>query len=64
MGIYIKNEKMPKGCASCFYAVHCEVCIYKVAINAEGMVFYIGEKPDDCPLVEVNEEVFFKKIND
>ena len=64
MGIYIKNEKMPTSCANCFYAIHCEVCIYKVAINAEEIVFYIGKKPDDCPLIEIDEEVFSKKIND
>ena len=61
MGVYIKGIEMPKSCASCFYAVHCEVCIYKVAINAEGIVFYLGKKPDDCPLIEVDEEIFPKK---
>ena len=29
-----------------------------------AIVFYIGKKPDDCPLIEIDEEVFSKKIND
>ena len=61
MGVYIKDEKMPKSCTDCFYAKRCNVCVYKVVLNLEETIFYIGKRPDECPLEEVDEENFPKK---
>ena len=51
MGVYIKGIEMPKGCSDCFYAIRCDACIYKVALELKDTIFYLGKKPDDCPLV-------------
>lgn len=56
MGVYIKDREVPKNCSSCFYAIHCDKCIFKTGIKAEGMIHYIGKKPKDCPISEVKED--------
>lgn len=57
MGIYIENEKMPKNCTSCFYAIHCSECVFKdINLKGENVIYYLGLKPKDCPLVEIENE--------
>ena len=57
MGVYIKNQEMPTSCSNCFYAIHCEACIFKniVTIN-DDVIYYVGKKPDDCPLEEIKKK--------
>ena len=61
MGVYIKGIEMPKGCSDCFYAIRCDACIYKAVLELKDTIYYLGKKPDDCPLVEIDEDVFPKK---
>ena len=56
MGVYIKDKEMPSNCSSCFYAVHCKACIYKATIEIKDTIFYIGKRPENCPLVEIDLE--------
>ena len=57
MGVYIKNQEMPISCSNCFYAVHCEKCIFKnIIAKNNDIIYYVGKKPDDCPLVEIKNE--------
>lgn len=54
MGVYIKNQEMPTSCTNCFYAVHCEACVFKdVALKGEEVIYYIGKKPENCPIKEI-----------
>lgn len=56
MGIYIKNEKAPKSCSSCFYAIHCDECIFKeIVLRSDEIIYRVGKKPDDCPITEVED---------
>lgn len=55
MGVYIKNEKAPKSCSSCFYAVHCNECIFKTTIKDNATILYSGKKPENCPITEVED---------
>lgn len=56
MGIYIKNQEMPTSCTNCFYAVHCEKCVFKnILMKGEEVIYHIGTKPKDCPLVEIED---------
>lgn len=61
MGVYIKNVEMPKSCSDCFYAIRCDACVYKAALDLKNTIFYMGKKPDECPLIEIDEEIFPKK---
>lgn len=57
MGVYIKNQEMPTSCTNCFYAVHCEACAFKsIILKSDEIIFYIGKKPDECPLVEASQK--------
>ena len=57
MGVYIKNQEMPTSCTNCFYAIHCEKCVFKdIVLKNDEIIFHIGKKPDDCPLVEIKNE--------
>lgn len=57
MGVYIKNQEMPTSCSNCFYAVHCEVCIFKdIVLKNDEIIFHIGSKPKNCPLIEIKNE--------
>lgn len=54
MGVYIKNQEMPKSCSDCFYAIRCEKCIFKnIIAKNDDIIYYVGKKPDDCPLEEI-----------
>ena len=55
MGVYIKNEKVPKSCSSCFYAVHCNECIFKTTIKDNATILYSGKKPENCPITEIED---------
>lgn len=62
MGVYIKNQEMPTSCTNCFYAIRCEACAFKsIILKSDEIIFHIGKKPDECPLIEVDEENFPKK---
>ena len=57
MGVYIKNQEMPTSCSDCFYAIRCEKCIFKNIITKNNdIIYYVGKKPDDCPLIEIKYE--------
>ena len=57
MGVYIKNQEMPTSCSNCFYAIHCEVCIFKnIVTKNDDVIYYVGKKPDDCPLEEIKKK--------
>ncbi len=57
MGVYIKNQEMPMSCTNCFYAVHCEKCVFKdIVLKNDEIIFHIGKKPDDCPLEEIEDK--------
>lgn len=57
MGVYIKNQEMPTSCSNCFYAIHCEVCIFKnIVTKNDDVIHYVGKKPDDCPLEEIEDK--------
>ena len=56
MGVYIEDVEMPKNCSQCFYAVHCEECVFKdVALKGEEVIYYIGKKPENCPIKEIKD---------
>ncbi len=57
MGVYIKNQEMPTSCSNCFYAIHCEACIFKnIVTKNDDVIYYVGKKPDDCPLEEIEDK--------
>ena len=57
MGVYIKNQEMPTNCSNCFYAIHCEACVFKKKITKnDDVIYYVGKKPDDCPLEEIEDK--------
>lgn len=56
MGVYIKTEEVPTSCSNCFYAVHCDKCIFKeIILRNDEIIFHIGNKPENCPLIEIDE---------
>ena len=59
MGVYIKNQEMPTSCSDCFYAIHCKECVFKdIVLKSDEIIFHIGNKSKDCPLIEIdNEEI-------
>ena len=57
MGVYIKNQEMPTSCSNCFYAIHCEACIFKnIVTKNDDVIYYVGKKPDDRPLEEIKKK--------
>lgn len=57
MGVYIKNQEMPTSCTNCFYAIRCEKCIFKnIIAKNDDIIYYVGKKPDDCPLEEIEDK--------
>lgn len=56
MGIYIKNQEMPTSCSNCFYSDYCDKCMFGIKLKKDEIIYYIGKKPDDCPLVEIKDE--------
>ena len=55
MGVYIKNQEMPTTCSDCFYSSHCNKCMFGIELKKDEIIYYIGKKPDDCPLVEIKD---------
>ena len=56
MGVYIENQKMPITCSDCFYATYCNKCKFGIELKKDSIIYYIGKKPNDCPLIEINNE--------
>ena len=57
MGVYIKNQEMPTSCSNCFYAIHCEACVYKnMILKSDEIIFHIGKKSENCPLEEIEDK--------
>ena len=55
MGIYIKNMKMPKSCTDCVLFRSCEIGrkLYSPGIKGEDIIYMVGSRDKDCPLVEI-----------
>ena len=57
MGVYIENQEMPTSCTNCFYAIHCKECVFEnIVLKSDEIIFHIGSKPKDCPLIEIKNE--------
>ena len=56
MGVYIKNQEMPTTCSDCFYATYCNKCKFGIELKKDSIIYYVGKKPDDCPLIEIKDE--------
>lgn len=62
MGVYIKEQEMPTSCTNCFYAVRCDKCIFKnILLKGDEVIFYMGYKPKNCPLVEIKDDEIKKR---
>ena len=56
MGVYIRNKEKPNSCSECFYALFCAECKVKAIINKSGTIYYTKKKPEDCPMIEIDED--------